>query len=224
LHHLVQNRRSRFIVFVDSRKQTEQIASILARSTTVATDESDDVQATAAVDPLVSASVLPYRSGYEEADRRIIEQRLARGDLRGVISTSALELGIDVKHLDLAVLVGVPRSSTSFQQRIGRVGRSSPGTVVVVNSGEIYDEAVFRKPESLLNRPPAEGALYLENARIQFSTYTPSVLPAPEASTIKCAPQTQATQRSNPPSHGRRVSLNCVPLNGRDKSMPNFKP
>jgi DEAD/DEAH box helicase domain-containing protein len=85
-----------------------------------------------------------------------------------VVSTSALELGMDIPNLDTAVLIGVPRSSTSLHQRIGRIGRSAPGEVVVVNSGDLLDEAVFRAPDQLLSRPPAEGALYLENQRIQY--------------------------------------------------------
>lgn len=84
------------------------------------------------------------------------------------MATSALELGIDVPHLDAGVLVGVPRSGTSLMQRIGRVGRQVPGAVVIVNDGDVYSEAMFRKPAELFARPLAEGALYLENPRIQY--------------------------------------------------------
>jgi DEAD/DEAH box helicase domain-containing protein len=84
------------------------------------------------------------------------------------VSTSALELGIDIPFIDIGVLIGVPNSSTSLFQRIGRVGRHTDGTVIVLSTGDVYDEAIFRNPENFLNRPLAEGAMYLENIRIQY--------------------------------------------------------
>lgn len=155
---------NRFIGFVDSRKQTELISSILARRAEAEEGEEQGLGR----DHLRKLGVLPYRAGYEEADRTAIQDRLSGGDLRGVISTSALELGIDVGTLRTGVLVGVPHSTTSLQQRIGRIGRSSPGEVLVINCGDVYDEALFTKPDELLKRPLAEGALYLENRRIQY--------------------------------------------------------
>jgi DEAD/DEAH box helicase domain-containing protein len=85
-----------------------------------------------------------------------------------VVSTSALELGIDIRDLDVAVIVGVPRSTTSLTQRIGRVGRQRPGIIVIVDGGDAYSDPVLRDPETLFDRPPAESALYLENPRIQY--------------------------------------------------------
>lgn len=164
LQQLATQTSSRFLAFVDSRKQTEHISSILARSQDV-----DEERRTGFIpDHLEELNVLPYRAGYEERDRDIIQDRLSQGSLNGVVSTSALELGIDIPFLDVGVLIGVPHSSTSLHQRIGRIGRHSKGKVIVINAGDVYDEAVFRNPESFLNRPMAEGALYLENARIQY--------------------------------------------------------
>jgi len=171
LSRLVQNGKSRFICFVDSRKQTEFISSILARHSRREEFEYDGEEFEKLkqnVDHLEKLDVLPYRAGYEEYDRQKIQDRLSTGSLRGVISTSALELGIDIPHLDVAVLVGVPRSATSFQQRIGRVGRKQKGFIFVLNTGDVYDETLFNKPEKILDRPLAESALYLENQRIQY--------------------------------------------------------
>ncbi len=165
LHFLSSQEQLRFLAFVDSRKQTEQMASILARRHDKDRDEDID---TVDVDHKMQLDVLPYRAGYEEQDRSAIQQRLAKGTLRGVVSTSALELGIDIPHLNTGVLVGVPQSLTSLHQRIGRVGRTSKGTVIVINTGDVYDEAVFAEPRRFLERPLAEGALYLENSRIQY--------------------------------------------------------
>lgn len=165
LHNLVTLDSFRFICFVDSRKQTEHIASILARHA-YQDDSNQDVKER--FDHLQDLDVLPYRAGYEEIDRMTIQRRLNDGSLKGVVSTSALELGIDIPDLNAAVLVGVPRSSTSLHQRIGRIGRHGPGTVFIVNTGDVFDETVFLKPKEFMNRPLAECALYLENQRIQY--------------------------------------------------------
>ena len=189
LSPLYEKTDARFITFVDSRKQVELISSIIARNHTKkekqdkngklreeattsndVNDNDDDAiyvpEETISV--LEGIDVLPYRAGYEEADRARIQERLTQGRLNGIISTSALELGIDIPYLETCVLVGVPPSSTSLQQRIGRVGRHSRGSVIVINSGNVYAQAVFSRPESLLQRPLAESTLYLENPYIQY--------------------------------------------------------
>lgn len=169
LDALARSKERRFIAFVDSRKQTEQITAILARGDGFRDDSEDqeDLDEDLA-DHLQRLDVLPYRAGYEAADRSIIQRRLSDGTLPGVVSTSALELGIDIPFLDTAVLVGVPRSSTSLHQRIGRIGRRGPGRVIVISSGDLYDEAIFAKPEEMLQRPHTDPALYLENRYIQY--------------------------------------------------------
>ncbi|MBC7336733.1 MAG: DEAD/DEAH box helicase, partial [Clostridia bacterium] len=158
---------ARFIAFVDSRKQTELMATIVARSQHKTVEEGGE-EPLPGLEHLERLDVLPYRAGFEEHDRATIQDRLASGALRGVVCTSALELGLDIPHLDTGVLVGVPRSGTSLRQRIGRVGRQVPGTVVIINNGDVYSEAMFRRPTELFERPLAEGALYLENPRIQY--------------------------------------------------------
>ncbi len=191
LSPLYEKTNSRFITFVDSRKQVELISSIIARNhakeESNADDEekgeepSEDTDTTNEVDEdespyvpeevvavLEGIDVLPYRAGYEEQDRARIQDRLTQGKLNGIISTSALELGIDIPYLETCVLVGVPPSSTSLQQRIGRIGRHSRGNVVVINSGSVFDQAVFSKPELILERPLSESTLYLENPYIQY--------------------------------------------------------
>jgi DEAD/DEAH box helicase domain-containing protein len=167
LEFLARSTAASFIAFVDSRKMSEQLAAIVSRTEAPEADEEQEEEVHK-FDHLARFSVLPYRSGYEEEDRDKIQQRLVGGSLRGVVSTSALELGIDIPHLDCGVLVGVPRSATSLMQRIGRVGRRVPGCAVIVNTGSLHDESVFRQPERLLNRPLTESALYLENRRIQY--------------------------------------------------------
>ncbi len=117
---------------------------------------------------LGAEGVMSYRAGLEDEDRKMIQAALAQGMLRGVVSTSALEVGIDVPELGIGVLIGVPLARTSLLQRIGRVGRSGPATIFVVHDGGLTDETVFEDPASLFSRPPVETALYLSNPRIQY--------------------------------------------------------
>jgi DEAD/DEAH box helicase domain-containing protein len=189
LSPLYKKTNSRFITFVDSRKQVELITSIIARNhskdenddegnnviseppntrTDVVDEEDGPEMPQEVVQVLDGIDVLPYRAGYEERDRLRIQERLTQGKLNGIISTSALELGLDIPFLETCVLVGVPASSTSLQQRIGRIGRHSKGNVIVINSGNVYDQAVFAKPESVLQRPLSESTLYLENPYVQY--------------------------------------------------------
>lgn len=169
LYNVASRTSHNFLAFVDSRKQTEHITAIIDRwREKDGQSEEDRPREIAEFDHLERLDVLPFRAGYEAHDRDIIQERLSRGSLRGVVSTSALELGIDIRHLTLGVLIGVPRSATSLHQRIGRIGRRTEGKVIVINTGDVYDELVFRRPEEFLNRPMADCALYLENPRIQY--------------------------------------------------------
>ncbi|MEN6468266.1 MAG: DEAD/DEAH box helicase, partial [Smithella sp.] len=154
----------KFIAFVDSRKQTEYLASIVSRFQAKDTEDVDYKHD----NHLEKLNILPYRAGYEEHDRKLIQERLSLGLLAGIVSTSALELGLDIPYLTLAILVGVPRSATSFYQRIGRIGRHAPGEVVIVNGGDMHSAHIFRNPRQLLEMPLSDGALYLENPRVQY--------------------------------------------------------
>lgn len=165
------------ITFVDSRKQTEYLATIIERQTTSGADEqaggsegtSDpQVEQKLDYDRLEKLQIYPYRSGYEEVDRQRIQERLASGALKGVVSTSALEMGIDLPLLTMGILVGIPRSGTSYYQRIGRVGRKTAGVIVIVNNGSVVSESVFRDPSRLDHLPLSTSALYLHNQRIQY--------------------------------------------------------
>lgn len=165
MQHTVNNTEYQFITFVDSRKQTEYIASISSRKSEKEGElESKNID----YDFIKDLPICPYRSGYEETDRNRIQGKLSNGELRGVISTSALEMGIDIPHLNLGILVGVPSSATSFYQRIGRIGRHQDGVIIIVNNGTIQTESIFREPQRLMEIPLSESALYLENLRIQY--------------------------------------------------------
>ena len=134
-----------FIAFHDSRQGVERVARDV--------DEDD---------------VLPYRSGYEAKDRQSIERRLRAGSLRGVVSTPALELGIDISSFLLGLNVGVPQSKKAFRQRIGRVGRAAPGVFAVIAPRHAFTR--FGSSFSDYYAGSVEPShLYLANRFIQFA-------------------------------------------------------
>ncbi|WP_248516551.1 DEAD/DEAH box helicase [Salinarchaeum laminariae] len=95
-------------------------------------------------------SVAPYHAGHGKQTRRDTEQRLQSGDLDSVISTSALELGIDVGSVDATVLAGYPGSRQSFWQRLGRSGRGTDDALsVLVGRADAIDQYVLDHPEFL---------------------------------------------------------------------------
>lgn len=163
---LAEMDRSRFLAFIDSRRQVEALAAIFRRHQ--ALEVADEEEALSDAPSSDIPQVLPYRSGYEEQDRLQIQEWLQIGRLRGVVSTSALELGIDIGHLDVGVQVGVPRSVTSLWQRLGRIGRAGPGQFLVVLGDTPPDRLVARQPSKLLDRVLPDTTVYLDNRRIQY--------------------------------------------------------
>jgi len=102
----------------------------------------------------------PYRSGYLPEERREIEAALFGGHLRGVVSTSALEMGIDVGGLDAAILVGYPGSIMSTWQRGGRAGRGSdPAGVFVVAGADALDQYYVSRPQDFFAAPPESAVV-----------------------------------------------------------------
>jgi len=102
--------------------------------------------------PELEDYITSYRSGFLPEERRKIEQSLFSGELTGVISTSALELGVDIGGLDVCVLVGYPGTICQTLQRAGRVGRGSNDSLVVLIAIEdALDQYFMRSPEEFFN-------------------------------------------------------------------------
>src|SRR5262249_2558680 len=108
----------------------------------------------------------PYRAGYTPAQRREIERRLGEGDLLGVSSTDALELGIDVGLLDAVISVGFPGTVASLRQQWGRAGRRGHGLAILIASEDALDQYFMREPEKLLGRRVEAAILDHANPRV----------------------------------------------------------
>jgi DEAD/DEAH box helicase domain-containing protein len=133
----------RAIAFCRSRKGTELVAADTRRRLP---------------EPL-RESVRPYRGGYLTEERRAIEGELFAGELRGVVATSALELGIDIGSLDACVLDGFPGTIASLWQQAGRAGRTQRQSLAVLVAGEDQlDQWLMAHPKELFERP-AEPAV-----------------------------------------------------------------
>lgn len=118
----------------------------------------------AKVNPALAEAVKPYRAGYLPEDRREIERRLFSGELLGVTSTNALELGIDVGSLDASLIVGYPGTIASTWQQAGRAGRGrDESLVVLIAYNDPLDQYLMWRPEYLFGRSPEHAVTDPEN-------------------------------------------------------------
>ena len=159
-HLLNDGNEGAFITFLDSRQGVEGLA--------MATQDNEN--RSEVVDLFADSDVLPYRAGYDGDDRQQIERKLQTGNLRGVVSTSALELGIDIPSLRVGFNIGVPATRKAYRQRLGRVGRGQhqPGAFVVIapaNEFRMYG-TTFREYHE---RSVEHSYLYLDNRFMQFA-------------------------------------------------------
>jgi DEAD/DEAH box helicase domain-containing protein len=138
----------RTIAFCRSRKGTELVAADVRRRLPAADRD----------------LVRPYRAGYLAAERREIEAELFGGKLRGVVATSALELGVDVGGLDACVLNGFPGTVASFWQQVGRAGRGQDPSLAVLVAGEDQlDQWLLGHPREVFRRTPEPAVVNLAN-------------------------------------------------------------
>jgi DEAD/DEAH box helicase domain-containing protein len=149
---------ARTICFIKSRKAVELLSRLVK----------DDLAQT---HPELAELVVPYRAGYTSQQRRELEGRLMRGELRAVITTDALELGIDIGALDAAVVVTFPGTVASLRQMWGRAGRSTierrgRGLAVYIAGEDALDQFFCRHPEDFLQRPVEAAILDHESPLI----------------------------------------------------------
>jgi DEAD/DEAH box helicase domain-containing protein len=144
---------ARTICFIKSRKAVELTAKLVA----------DRLRDEA---PELADAVAPYRAGYTPQQRRELEARLVAGDLRAVVTTDALELGIDIGALDAAVVVTFPGTVASLRQMWGRAGRRGRGLAVYVAGEDALDQFFCRHPDEFLERAVEAAILDHESEQI----------------------------------------------------------
>ena len=150
------NKGLQTIVFAPSRLATEVLVTYLKEALETR--------------PGAEGIVRGYRGGYLPLKRREIERGLRDGSVLGVVSTNALELGIDIGGLDAAVLLGYPGSVASTWQQAGRAGRRSSASVaVLVANSTPLNQFVARHPDYFFDAPVEQGRINPDNLHILVS-------------------------------------------------------
>ena len=146
-------RQLQLIVFAQSRLSTEILTTYLK----------DDFDGP----PGSLEQIRGYRGGYLPQRRREIEKGLREGSVRAVVSTNALELGIDIGALDVCVMAGYPGTIAATWQRAGRAGRrSGRSAAVLVASSAPIDQFVVRHPSYFFDAPPEHALINPDNLHI----------------------------------------------------------
>ncbi len=141
------------IVFANSRLHTEVLLTYLQQANPAKPGQPDAIRG--------------YRGGYLPGERREIERGLRDGRIRGVVSTSALELGIDVGSLDAAVMAGYPGTIASTWQRAGRAGRRAGSScAVLVASSAPLDQFIVKHPDYFFGNSPEHAFIQPDNLEI----------------------------------------------------------
>ncbi len=141
------------IVFANSRLHTEVLLTYLKQDNPQPPGEPEIVRG--------------YRGGYLPLERREIEHGLRNGQIRAVVATNALELGIDVGSLDVAVMAGYPGTIASSWQRAGRAGRRrGTSCAVLVASSRPLDQFIVKHPEYFFSASPEHAYIQPDNLEI----------------------------------------------------------
>ncbi len=147
--------RVKTIVFCRSRIRTELIASYINKSLENMFNDNSRTRVEA------------YRGGYLPNERREIEKGLRDGSIQGVVSTNALELGIDIGGLDVSIMAGFPGSISSSWQQAGRAGRRSTTSVsVLIASMSPVDQYVIEHKDYFFGRNPESARIDADNIYI----------------------------------------------------------
>ncbi|WP_423798921.1 DEAD/DEAH box helicase [Neobacillus sp. SAB-20_R2A] len=113
---------------------------------------------------LGSKSIMGYRGGYLPTERRKIEKGLRSGEIYGVVSTNALELGVDIGQLQVCIMTGYPGTISSAWQQAGRAGRRhGEALVIMVASSSPLDQYIIQNPDYFFNKSPETARINPDN-------------------------------------------------------------
>src|SRR6202046_2697103 len=147
------SRKLQTIVFANSRLHTEVLLTYLQQANRPQPGEAEPIRG--------------YRGGYLPGERREIERGLREGRVRGVVTTNALELGIDIGSLDASVMAGYAGSIASTWQRAGRAGRrNGTSCAVMVASSAPLDQFIVQHPDYFFGRSPEHAYVQPDNLEI----------------------------------------------------------
>jgi DEAD/DEAH box helicase domain-containing protein len=156
---LLTTQGSHFIAFCKSRNAVEVVLR-----------ESRDKLKSDGTGPDQSSLISGYRGGYKPLERREIEQKMADGRIRGLISTNVLELGIDIGSLDTAILVGFPGTRASFWQQSGRAGRKGNAAFIYLMLDNLpLDQYLAIDPDWLFSGGSESAVVAEDNLLIQIA-------------------------------------------------------
>ncbi len=148
--------QAQMIVFARSRLRVEILLTYLR-----------DVAKQLKINP---EKIRGYRGGYLPRQRREIEKGLKNGDIQVVVSTNALELGIDIGQLDISILAGYPGSVASTWQQAGRAGRrKGTSLTILVASSSPLDQYIIEHPEYFVDKNPETAQIDADNLQILMS-------------------------------------------------------
>ncbi len=165
------------IVFARSRQRTELIAGYIRASLENVFTQNERIRVEA------------YRGGYLPSERRSIERGLRDGTIHGVVSTNALELGIDIGGLDAAILGGFPGTVAGSLQQAGRAGRRrTVSLAVLVANASPLDQFVVDHPEYFLDRNPESAYINPDNPFVLFDQLKCAVFELPMTSEERFSP------------------------------------
>ena len=137
------------IIFAKSRVRVEMLVTYMKELTK---------------EKLFDETVMGYRGGYLPSERRKIEKGLREGDIRTVVSTNALELGIDIGQLQACIMTGYPGNIASAFQQAGRAGRRQEEALIIyVAQSVALDQYIIQNPDYLLGQAPEEVRIHPDN-------------------------------------------------------------
>lgn len=149
-----------FIAFGKSRRNVEVILK----------EARDKLDATGFLSEGNSGRIAGYRGGYTPLERKEIERKMMDGELAGLVSTNALELGIDIGQLDVTVIVGYPGTRASFWQQTGRAGRSGERCVnYLILENQPFDQYIAIDPDWLFTKESENAIVDPDNLLIELA-------------------------------------------------------